>query len=236
MSAAATGCPVADRVSAVRRRIADAAGRAGRDPERVRLVTVTKTVDAERVRQAIEAGCHDLGENRVQEAVVKREELPGTIRWHLLGHLQTNKAGRAAGLFDVVHSVDSRRIAGALAARRPERLGALDVLLEVELTGLPGRTGYAEAALDAAAQEVGSVEGLRLRGLMTMAAPVGDPEEARPTFARLRRLRDRLEAEGLSLPELSMGMSDDFEIAVEEGATIVRLGRAIFGERPARRG
>ena len=230
-----TTLDVAGAIAAARARIAAAAERAGRDPEAVRLVAVSKTVAPERVAEALAAGVTDLGENRVQEAVAKRPQLPEGVRWHMVGHLQTNKAARAAATFAVVHSVDSVRLAQVLAARRPEGLGELEVLLEVELTGLPGHTGFAPEALGGAVEAIGGLDGLRLRGLMTMAPPVADGEQARPAFARLRRLRDEVEQRGgVALPELSMGMSDDYEVAVEEGATVVRLGRAIFGERPPR--
>jgi pyridoxal phosphate enzyme (YggS family) len=226
---------VAGAVAAARRRIAAAAERAGRDPASVRLVAVSKTVAAERVAEAVAAGVTDLGENRVQEAAAKRPQLPDGVRWHMVGHLQTNKAARAAATFAVVHSVDSVRLAETLAARRPAGLGELEVLLEVELTGLPGHTGLLPGGLEEAVAAIAGLGGLRLRGLMTMAPPVADPEEARPVFAALRRMRDGLEQRaGGALPELSMGMSGDFEVAVEEGATMVRLGRAIFGERPPR--
>ena len=222
-------------VAAVRERISAAAARAGRDPGGVRLVAVTKSVDLARIAEAVDAGVLDLGENRVQEAVAKADQLPDAVRWHLLGHLQHNKAGRAAGLFGTVHSVDSVRIGESLAARRPEPLGDLAVLLEVELTGLAGHTGFTEAGLSAGLAALRGVPRLRVAGLMTMAPPVDDPAAARPTFARLRRLRDDLEQRsGEPLPELSMGMSSDFDVAVEEGATMVRVGRAIFGERPPR--
>ncbi|HEV7465418.1 MAG TPA: YggS family pyridoxal phosphate-dependent enzyme [Candidatus Dormibacteraeota bacterium] len=230
-----TGVAVAEAVAAARRRIAAAAERAGRDPASVRLVAVSKTVAAERVAEAVAAGVTDLGENRVQEAAAKRPQLPDGVRWHMVGHLQTNKAARAAATFAVIHSVDSVRLAETLAARRPAELGELEVLLEVELTGLPGHTGLLPARLEEAVVAVATLAGLRLRGLMTMAPHVADPEQARPTFAALRRMRDDLEQRGAgALPELSMGMSGDFEVAVEEGATVVRLGRAIFGERPPR--
>jgi PLP dependent protein len=232
---ASTTLDVAGAIAAARARIAAAAERAGRDPAAVRLVAVSKTVAAERVAEAVAVGVTDLGENRVQEAVAKRPQLPEGVRWHMVGHLQTNKAARAAATFAVVHSVDSVRLAEVLAARRPAGLGELEVLLEVELTGLPGHTGFAPEALGEAVTAIGGLDRLRLRGLMTMAPPVADPEQARPAFARLRRLRDEVEERGgVPLPELSMGMSDDFEVAVEEGATVVRLGRAIFGERPPR--
>ncbi|HEX3605022.1 MAG TPA: YggS family pyridoxal phosphate-dependent enzyme [Candidatus Dormibacteraeota bacterium] len=226
---------VAAAVAAARARITAAADRAGRDPAAVLLIGVSKTVPAERVAEAVAAGVTDLGENRVQEAVAKRPRLPDLVRWHMVGHLQTNKAARAAATFAVAHSVDSVRLAELLAARRPAELGELEVLLEVELTGLPGHSGFAPGDLAAAVPAIAALQALRLRGLMTMAPPVDDPDHARPVFARLRALRDELEQRiAHPLPELSMGMSGDFEVAVEEGATAVRLGRALFGERPAR--
>lgn len=226
---------VAQAVADVRRRIISAAERAGRDPGAVGLVAVSKTVAPERVAEAVAAGVTDLGENRVQEALAKRPRLPESVRWHMVGHLQRNKAARAAEIFAVVHSVDSVRVAEVLAARRPPGLDDLEVLLEVELTGIPGHTGFLPAELPAAVAAIEELGGLCLRGLMTMAPSVSDPEEARPTFARLRGLRDEVqERQGCVLRDLSMGMSGDFEVAVEEGATLVRLGRVIFGERPLR--
>jgi len=228
---------LAQRLAAVRARIGAAAARSGRDPGSVLLVPVTKTFDAAMARAVLDLGLRDLGENKVQEAAAKAAELPATVRWHLIGHLQTNKVSRAAPLFSVVHSIDSDRVAAGLDARRPADLPPLDVLVEVELTGIAGHTGAPPAEVAALARSVLALPRLRLRGLMTMAPPVDRPEQARPTFARLRTLREELAQQlGVELPELSMGMSDDFEAAVEEGATIVRLGRALFGERPPRGG
>jgi PLP dependent protein len=232
-----TSTQLAERLSAVRSRIAAAAERAGRDPSGVLLVAASKTVEPARVAELIAMGVRDLGENRVQEAAAKAAALPGPadLRWHLIGHLQTNKVSRAAPLFDVVHSVDSARVAAALSARRPDDLSPLDVLVEAELTGIAAHTGVPPEQLEAVARAVLAEPRLRLRGLMTMAPPTPDQAGARPTFARLRTLRDELEHRlGIPLPELSMGMSGDYEVAVEEGATIVRLGRALFGERPPR--
>jgi pyridoxal phosphate enzyme (YggS family) len=231
---------VATAVEGARERIAAAAARAGRDPQSVRLVAVTKTVATARIREAVVAGVGDVGENKVQEALAKREELGDVAAWHLIGHLQTNKAGRAAGgAFAWVHSVDSERIAHALDSRRPAELSHLDVLIEVELTGLPGRAGVDVEGLPELAELVMTqTSRLRLRGLMTMAGPPGDAaatEAAQRVFARLRGLRDDLASRmGTALPELSMGMSGDFEVAVEEGSTMVRLGSALFGARPPR--
>ncbi len=208
-----------------------AAERSGRDPAGVRLVAVTKGTPAHRVDEAIAAGATDIGENRVQEAEDKQPVVIGAARWHLIGHLQTNKAGRAAQLFDVVHSVDSRRVADALATHRPAGRDPLIVLVEVDLTGLSTRYGVTEADVEALVQELVNVPSMHLMGLMTIAPQVEDPEDARPYFVRLRHLRDHMQhVSGWALPELSMGMSDDFEVAIEEGATMVRVGRAIFAE------
>ncbi|MFN2568231.1 MAG: YggS family pyridoxal phosphate-dependent enzyme [Candidatus Dormibacteria bacterium] len=216
-------------IAAVRRRLQQAADRGHRDPSAVTLVAVTKTVEVSRMAQAIAFGLTDIGENRVQEAVAKRAELGSPARWHLIGHLQTNKARQAAITFDAVHSIDSSRVAIALDRHRPPSAEALEVLIEVELTGIPGRSGVVAAGLRELVAAVAELGRLRLTGLMTVAPPAPHPEAARPYFRRLRELRDELMPE---LGRLSMGMSDDFEVAVEEGATLVRVGRAIFGARP----
>ncbi len=224
--------PVADRLEAVRARIVAAAERSDRDPLDVRLIAVTKGTPADRVDEAIAAGVEDIGENRIQEAADKRREVRNAARWHLIGHLQTNKAGRAAALFDFVHSVDSTRVADALSAHRPEGRDPIGVLLEVELTGSPSRYGVAESDVEGVVQQLVNVPSIHLMGLMTIAPFSQDPEDARPSFTRLRHVRDHMEhVTGWALPELSMGMSNDFEMAIEEGATMVRIGRAIFGER-----
>jgi pyridoxal phosphate enzyme (YggS family) len=226
--------PVADRIGAVRTRMAAAAQRADRDPSDVRLIAVTKGTPATVVDQAITAGVEDVGENRIQEAEDKHRDVRGAATWHLIGHLQTNKAGRAATLFDYVHSVDSRRVADSLSAHRPAGSDRLGVFLEVELTGLASRTGVIEADVEALVQQLVNVPSIHLMGLMTIAPFSDDPEVARACFTRLRHVRDHMEhATGWALPELSMGMSNDFEVAIEEGATMVRVGRAIFGERTA---
>jgi pyridoxal phosphate enzyme (YggS family) len=224
--------PVADRLEAVRARIDDAVRRADRDPDEVRLIAVTKGVAAARVDEAIAAGVEDVGENRIQEAAEKQREVHNAARWHLIGHLQTNKAGRAAALFDFVHSVDSKRIADALSAHRPAGRDPIGVLVEVELTGLPARSGVAESDVEALVEELVNVPSIHVMGLMTIAPFSQNPDDARATFTRLRHVRDHMEhVTGWALPELSMGMSNDFEIAIEEGATMVRIGRAIFGDR-----
>lgn len=222
--------PVAARLAQVRARIVAAAERAGRDPEDVLLVAVTKGTAAARVDEAIAAGAVDIGENRVQEAADKQRQVKGSARWHLIGHLQTNKAARAAQLFDVVHSVDSHRVADALSLHRPAGRDPLVTFVEVELTGIPTRFGVPEHEVEGLVQQLVNVPSMHLMGLMTIAPQSGGPEAARQYFARLRHLREHVQhVSGWALPELSMGMTDDFEVAIEEGATMVRVGRAIFG-------
>lgn len=224
---------VAARLSEIRRRIARAASRAGRDPAAVTLIGATKGVDAARVRAAIGAGLLDFGENRIQEALGKIAEVGPGPRWHFFGHLQRNKARAAAGAFEVLHSIDSLRIAAALdrAAGTVER--RLRVLVEVNVAGEPTKYGVAPEAVAPLLAGLRSLGSLEPVGLMTIAPLTEDAETVRPVFRRLRELRDRLRESvvGEGFTELSMGMSGDFEIAVEEGATMVRIGRAIFGER-----
>jgi hypothetical protein len=217
-------------------RIAGACARAGRDPAGVTLVAVSKTVPSDRVRAAVAAGLTVLGENRVQEAAAKIPAVPGAT-WHLVGPLQSNKARRALELFDVIESVHDEdlanrldHIAGATLGRR-----GVPVLLQVNVDRDPAKAGFSPEGLDAVIGRLGTLGALDVRGLMTIGRLVADPEAARPTFVELRALSERLRAQWPRLgPELSMGMTDDFEVAVEEGATIVRVGRALFGERPAR--
>lgn len=221
-----------ERVAA---RIAAACRRVGRDPAEVALVAVSKTVPVERLRAAVAAGIDLFGENRVQEAAGKVPEVPGA-RWHLVGPLQSNKARRAVELFDAIETVDSVD----LAVRLDRIVGELrpgiryPVLLQVNIDRDPAKAGLDPAAVAWALERIGELARLEVRGLMTIGRLVTEAEAARPTFRSLRALAERLRRQGLPLgPELSMGMTDDFEVAVEEGATIVRVGRAIFGERPA---
>ncbi|HXZ99389.1 MAG TPA: YggS family pyridoxal phosphate-dependent enzyme [Candidatus Binatia bacterium] len=223
---------ISERLAGVRARISAAAERSGRDPRAVRIVAVTKTVAPERIAEAAAAGITDIAENRVQEAEHKHALVPPGLHWHLVGHLQTNKAALAARLFDTVHSLDSARAGAALSRHRDPSRGPLRGLLEVDYTGIPQRTGVSPQAVEELLRGLRGHPGLDLVGLMTIA-PFGDPAAARDCFRKLRQLRDRLQERiGAPLPELSMGMTDDFEPAVEEGATMVRLGRVIFGERP----
>ncbi len=230
--------------AAVLERIALACTRAGRDPSAVRLIAVSKTVTPERIRAAVAAGLMDLGENRVQEAATKVPLVAGA-RWHLIGPLQSNKARRAVELFDAIESVDSVELAGRIdrlvrevralpeaGPVPPER--RLGVLLQVNVDDDAGKAGFPPVVLEAVLPEILELGALRVDGLMTIGRLVEEPEAARLTFRRLHELSVRLrEARPALGAELSMGMSDDFPVAVEEGATIVRVGRALFGARPA---
>jgi pyridoxal phosphate enzyme (YggS family) len=223
-------------MTAVIRRITECAIGADRRPEDIRLIAVSKTHPVETVRAAITAGATDLGENRVQEAEPKIEAIGAeSVRWHLIGPLQANKARRAAKLFDVIHTVDSVELAERLERIcREEGRAELPVLIQVSLANETTKSGVAVEQLDQLSDAVRRCERLRLIGLMTLPPFEEDPEKTRPYFRRLRELRDRLAAAGAfgdSAGELSMGMSHDFEVAIEEGATMVRVGTAIFGER-----
>jgi pyridoxal phosphate enzyme (YggS family) len=216
-------------LAAIERRIAAACDRAGRSPEEVTLVAVTKTVDVTAIEAAFRAGVRHFGENRVQEAQPKIERL-GALRpdvtWHMVGHLQTNKAKTAVDIFDIIQSVDTLRLAEALS-RRSER--KLPILVEVNVGGEESKSGVPPSEVDEAVRQIARLPNIEVAGLMTMAPWVDDPEEVRPIFRRLRQL-----GEDLGLAHLSMGMTDDYEVAIEEGATMVRIGRAIFGERAQR--
>ena len=220
--------------AAVLDRIAAAAARAGRDPAEVTLVAVSKTVAAPRVQAAIDAGLDVLGENRVQEAA---EKIPATSggAWHLVGPLQSNKAGRAVELFATIQSVDGLALAQRLDRLAGERLAGrpLKVLLQVNVADDPSKAGFTPAGVTADLGPILALPNLRVEGLMTIGPLVASADAARPTFVALRRLSAALREGHPALgPALSMGMTDDFEVAVEEGATIVRIGRALFGERP----
>ncbi len=231
-----------ENIERVRSRIAAAAERAGRHPADVTLVAVTKTVPAYRVRVAWELGLTNFGENRVQEAVVKipqvlsEEVLAASGRpapiWHMIGHLQRNKVRQVIPLFDLVHSVDSVRLAREIDKRAGQAGKVMPVLIEVNVAGEASKYGFAPAIVAEAVRHIAELSHVKIQGLMTVAPIVTDPEAARPHFRRLRKLRDRLAEEFPSIEwrHLSMGMTDDFEVAVEEGATLVRVGRAIFGE------
>jgi len=225
---------VAANVLRVRERIARAAERARRRPDEITIVAVLNTFSAEVVRAAYEAGLRNFGENRVQEFEAKRTKLGelGDATWHFIGHLQGNKARRAVHLFDRIDSVDSLALARRLDQAAAEEGKRLPILIEVHLGGEATKSGVAEAELAALADDVSLLASLQLRGLMTIPPYSEDPELARPYFRKLRELRDNLsERFGWALPVLSMGMSHDFEVAIEEGATEIRPGTALFGER-----
>ena len=229
---------IAGRLSAVRERIARAAERAGRRADEVTLVGICKTHPPEAVRAAAAAGLRDFGENRVQEAEAKlaaTADLRAGLRWHLVGHLQKNKARKAAALFDRVHSVDDLELGRRLAAAAAELGRRVSVLVQVDLAGEATKSGCPEGELWPLLEGLRGLEALAVEGLMVLPPYLDDPEEVRPYFRRLRALRDQARARGLLAGgELSMGMSHDFEAAVEEGATLVRVGTALFGERPPR--
>jgi pyridoxal phosphate enzyme (YggS family) len=226
---------IAEAVQRVRERIAMAAARAGRAASEIRLVAVTKMKTAEAVRAAYAAGLRDFGENRVQEWEGKRTrvgDLEGAV-FHMIGHLQRNKARRAVTIFDRVDSVDSLALARKLEEAAAEAGCVLPILIEVRLSQEPAKTGIEPESLGHLAESVEGLAHLKLLGLMTVPPWSEDPEPARPYFRRMRELRERLAPSlGRPLPVLSMGMSHDFEVAIEEGATEVRVGTAIFGRRP----
>ena len=233
---------IAQNTAAVRDRISRAARRAGRDPASVSLMAVTKTVEPERIRQAYDAGLRLFGENRVQEFTQKAAELHSLAdaHWRLIGHLQTNKANKAVELFQGVDSLDSLRLAEKLDAAAHHLGRRLPVLLEINLGGETSKSGVAPDSpqLEALLLAAPRLAALEFRGLMAIPPFTEDPDGARPYFRRLRELRDaiaRRHLPAVSMDELSMGMSHDFEVAIEEGSTCVRLGTAIFGARPMTR-
>jgi pyridoxal phosphate enzyme (YggS family) len=223
----AVGTEIRANVEVVRQRIEHACQRAGRSPAEITLVAVTKTVEPPAVAMAFAAGISHFGENRVQEAAAKIERLANLTphpTWHMVGHLQTNKAKKAVEIFDVIQSVDSTKLAEVLSQRTPK---TLPILLEVNVAGEVSKSGFSADDVAPALAAISSLPRLAAKGLMTIAPLADDPEEVRPVFHKLRSLRDFL-----GLEHLSMGMTDDFEVAIEEGVTMVRIGRAIFGERP----
>ncbi len=222
----------AENLDIVRSRIASAATRAGRNPAEVELVAISKTYPAKLVREAAEAGQELFGESRVQEALVKIPELPGRLRWHFIGHLQANKVRKALPLFELIHGVDTMEIARDIDRIAAELGLHPRVLIEVNVSGEGSKHGFAPEALERGLEELLALPRLQVEGFMTMAPLAPEAEASRPCFAALRTLRDRLAVQaGIPFPTLSMGMSGDYEVAVEEGATLVRVGSAIFGGR-----
>ncbi len=225
---------IADNLKNIHDRIAVAAKRAGRDPSSVQLIVVTKTVDAERIREAVAAGAAILGENRVQEAKEKIEKLGQIASWHLIGHLQTNKAKYAVKLFDMIHSVDNLDLAKELD-KQAGKIGKIqNVLIEVSIAGEAAKAGVALHEAAGLIREAAKLKHIAIKGLMAVPPLLDNPEMVRPYFQRLRELAADIAQENIpnvSLQELSMGMSGDFETAVEEGSTVVRVVTAIFGKR-----
>ena len=230
---------IQDNVFKIKERITLACARFGRDPLGITIVAVSKTRTPEQIKEVVEAGVSDIGENRVQEALDKYCDLRITsyglrIKWHLVGHLQTNKAKDAVKIFDLIHSVDSLRLAQEIN-KQAQKIGKIqEILLEVKTSKEPTKCGFEEEEIIEAVREISRLKNVCLRGLMTIAPIVDNPEQARPYFKVLRELRNKiydLRITDYELPILSMGMTDDFEVAIEEGATMVRIGRAIFDER-----
>jgi len=221
-----------ENLESVRSRIAAAAMRAGRDPGDVTLVAISKTHPAEMIREAAEAGQELFGESRVQEALVKIPSLSSRLRWHFIGHLQSNKVRKVLPYFELIHGVDSLDLARDIDRIAAEMGLHHRVLLEVNVSGEGSKHGFAPEALEASLDELLALPRVQVEGFMTMAPLAPEAEASRPYFAALRKLRDRLaEKSGIPLDTLSMGMSGDYEVAVEEGATLVRVGSAIFGSR-----
>jgi pyridoxal phosphate enzyme (YggS family) len=224
-----------ENLTRIRSRIDQACERSGRQPDSVRLMAVSKNQPPERVAEAASAGLTLFGENRIQEAKVKIPLCPGQLEWHFIGHLQSNKSRDAVSLFQVVQGVDSLALAEELQKQAVKQARSLPILLEVNVSGESSKFGWNPDRLLAELMQLNALTRLEVHGLMTIAPYAVDPEQVRPIFRRLRELRDRCtDLLGASLPVLSMGMSGDLEVAIEEGATLVRVGTALFGERPRR--
>ena len=224
---------ISSNIDSIKQRIAEAARRANRDPLSIKLMAVTKTVELERIGMAIEAGLSMLGENYVQEAKDKIAIIGDAAQWHMIGHLQTNKAKYAVKLFDCVHSVDRLELAQELDKKAGQIKPKLNILIEVN-SGEESKSGVEKEQALELVRRVAVLPNLAICGLMTMAPYSDNPEDSRPYFKALRNLRDEINRAGIAgvrMEELSMGMTDDFEVAIEEGATIIRVGRAIFGKR-----
>lgn len=225
---------IAANISAIKHKIAAAAARSGRDPDSIKLLAVTKTVSPSYVNQAIDAGIFMFGENYVQEAKEKIAMIKKDVQWHMIGHLQTNKAKYAVKLFDYIHSVDRIDLAVELDKKAGQIDRRINILIEVNVSGEKTKNGIPADAAITLINDISMLQNIAVRGLMTMAPYSANPEDARPYFRALRNLRDSIISKGITgthLEELSMGMTDDFEVAIEEGATMIRIGRAIFGER-----
>jgi pyridoxal phosphate enzyme (YggS family) len=226
---------VKERLDRIKKRIADAATGCGRAPETVRLVAVSKTVEAKRVAEAIDAGAAILGENYIQEARDKFNRLyDRPVQWHFIGHLQSNKAKYAVRMFDLIHSVESLKLAKAVDKEARKNDKVQDILIQVNISREETKSGIAETGAVELIEQISGLENVRVNGLMTMPPFFDAPEKARPFFRQLARLRERIVERNIprvSMLELSMGMTGDFEVAIQEGATLVRIGTAIFGAR-----
>jgi PLP dependent protein len=223
---------IAQNVENIRRRIASACNRVGRSPEEVTLVAVSKTVDSDAIREAVRAGCCELGENYIQELREKREQLLDEgIRWHFIGHLQTNKIKYIIDWVQMIHAVDSLHLGQELSRSAEKSNRTVDLLVEVNTSGESSKFGVSPDSAIEFVRQLRAIPRLNVRGLMTMGPFLPDPEDSRPAFRTLQKLRNTLQDDGMDLPVLSMGMTNDFEVAIEEGATIVRIGTAIFGSR-----
>jgi len=225
---------IAENIARVKERIAESALRAGRKPEEITLVAVSKRVDLSRIKEAIEAGVTTFGENYVQEASEKISQIGEDVNWHMVGHLQTNKVKYVVPLFSVIHSVDSLRLAEEISKRALTLEKTIEVLIQVNISEEDTKSGITSDQLLRLLEAVAPLGGISVRGLMTMPPFFPDQELSRPFYQKLRQFRDRLLPvlpDSISLSHLSMGMSGDFEVAIEEGATMVRVGTAVFGGR-----
>ncbi len=225
---------IRENVQFVRKKIAEACLRSGRDPEEVDLVAVTKTVDVEQINEAIEAGIRVVGENRVQEAWRKFQEVGKGVHWHIVGHLQTNKVKRVLQFADMIHSVDSVYLAREIQTQAEKLDKTVEILIQVNTSGEESKFGLEPEVTIGAIEEISAFSNLEIKGLMTIGAFLPNPEDVRPWFKLLRDLKGRVneqEIAGVEIGALSMGMTNDYEVAIEEGSTMVRIGTAIFGER-----
>jgi len=223
---------VKDNLETINKKIKEAAWKVNRDPQEIKLVAVTKTATLEQIKEAINEGVKIIGENKVQEAKGKYQVLTTEVKWHLIGHLQTNKVKYAVEIFDLIHSVDSIKLAKEIDNRSVQFKKTIDVLIEVNISGEETKYGYNPEKVEAFLKEISEFSAIRVRGLMTIAPISKNEEEVRPYFRRLRELSERIRdknIKNIKMDYLSMGMTDDFEIAIEEGANIVRIGRGIFG-------
>ena len=228
-----------ENLKRINERIAEAASRARRKPEDIQLVAVTKTVETERIREGIEAGLEVLGENRVQEAEGKILELGHGVQWHMIGHLQTNKVKKAVALFDMIHSVDSLHLAFEIEKRASALGKQMPILLQVDLAGEETKSGFSKEELFDELHQMAGLANIKICGVMTIPPFFPDPEASRPYFRELSDLREKIAGiypEGVRMDILSMGMSQDFEVAIQEGANMVRIGTALFGPRCCKRG